>query len=316
MAYPGRRHIGRGILGLALMAMPGSGVQQPLAAGGDGGAPKAYVTEFRSNSVGVIDTRGNRVTRHIPVPPGAHGIAMLPDGSRVFVSSDESSTISCIDAVTDEIIGTIPTGKQPHGLACSTDGRFVYACIFGDNQVLEIEPHLLTVVRSFEAPKPHNLAVAPDGKALYVAAQDPGKTGILKINLTTGKTESFLRSVTIPRSLNLSPDGQRLVSTQADRNEVQFYRTVPLEQLQSVPVGGAPHHVIFSGEGRLVLVVNQVTNDLTVINAATMAVTRTIAVGKKPHWIAPTADGKYAYVTDESSDQVSLVDLDDGDVEQ
>jgi YVTN family beta-propeller protein len=306
---------GKGILELALFSMLAAGLHQSARAG-DGGATKVYFTEFRSGTVGVFDTRDNKAIKHIPVPKGAHGIAILPDGSRIFVSSDESSLISIIDAATDEVIGTIPTGKQPHGLVASRDGRFVYAAVFGDNQVLEIEPHVMKVIRTFDAPGPHNLALAPDGGTLYVASQKPGETGIAGIGLRTGKAESFIRTETVPRSINVSPDGRSLVSTQSDRNEVQFYSTNPLRQLRAVPVGGAPHHVLYTPDGKLVLVVNQITNDLTMIDAATMAVTGTIAVGKKPHWIAPTTDSKYAFVTDEASDQVSLVDLGEKEVEQ
>jgi YVTN family beta-propeller protein len=304
---------GRSAIGLALASVLAAGVlQQSLA--GPGGGTKVYLTEFRSGTVGVINAGDNTVTGHIPIPKGAHGIAVLRDGSRVFVSSDESSVISVIDPAADRVIGTIPTGKQPHGLATSPDGRFVFACIFGDDQVLEIDPHRLSVVRTFDAPGPHNLATG--GDALYVAAQKPGETGVLRISLGSGKSEGFIRTETIPRSLNLSPDGRILVSTQADRNEVQFYSTNPLALTGHVQVGGAPHHVLFTPDGKSVLVVNQTTNDLSVIDASSMTVRKTIAVGKKPHWIAPTADGKYAYVTDETSDEVSLVDLEDGDVEQ
>lgn len=298
-----------------LLPLLAAGALQYSTAGEKPGS-RAYFGEFKSSTVGVLDTRTNSVTKHIPIAKGAHGIAILPDGSRVFVSSDESGVISAIDAATDEVIGTIPTGKQPHGLASSRDGRFVYACIFGDNQVLEIEPRTLKVVRTFDAPGPHNLAPAPDGGTLYVAAQKPGETGVLAIDLRTGKTGSFLPTGTIPRSLNVSPDGMTLVSTQADSNEVQVYSTHPLARKGTVPVGGAPHHVIYTPDGKLILVVDQTTNDLTVIDAATLTVKRTIAVGKKPHWIAPTSDSKYAYVTDEASDQVTLADLVEGDVEQ
>lgn len=304
---------GKGAIRLALASVLAAGSLQQ-APGGPGGGSKVYLTEFRSGTVGVINAADNRVTGHIPVPKGAHGIAAAADGSRVFVSSDESSVISVIDPAADRVIGTIPTGKQPHGLAASPDGRFVFACVFGDDQVLEIDPQRLSVVRTFDAPGPHNLAPGKD--ALYVAAQKPGETGVLKISLASGKSDGFIRTETIPRSLNLSPDGRTLVSTQADRNEVQFYSTNPLAPAGRVPVGGAPHHVLFTPDGKSVLVVNQTTDDLSVIDAAAKTVRKTIAVGKKPHWIAPTADSKYAYVTDEASDEVSLVDLEDGDVER
>jgi len=277
---------------------------------------KLYVAEFQQNSVGVIDSRDNSVIKHIPIPKGAHGVAILPDGSKVFVSSDESGVISVIDPRTDEVTGTIRTGKQPHGLVASADSRHVYAAIFGDDQILEIDAHTLKVVRTFDAPQPHNLALSRDGKTLFVAAQKPGNTGIARIDVSAGVIKEMVPTATVPRSLGLSPDGTLLCATLFDRNDVDIYTSAPLTKTASVTVGTAPHHVTFTPDGKLILVVNQVTNDLTMINPKTQAVVATVPVGKKPHWIAPTADSKYAYVSDESSNEVLLVDLEDKDIEK
>jgi len=296
------------------------GVAAALAGGAlpaaAGTGPRVYVAEFGQNSVGVIDAATGSVLRHIAVPPGAHGVVILSDGSRVFVSSDASSVISVIDARSDAVVGSIPTGRQPHGLAVSADGKRVYASVFGDDQVLEIDARTLAVLRTFEVPAPHNIAPSPEGETLFVAAQKPQKTGIAKISLRDGSMQAFLQMETVPRSINLSPDGATLVATQFDRNEVQVYAARTLSLLRRVPVGGAPHHVLFTPDGKRILVVDQTTNDMTVIDASTYTVAKTVSVGKKPHWIAPTADSRYAYVSDEGSNQVSLVDLEDGDVER
>ena len=309
-----QRKAAKTVMALTLGAVLAGSAGAP--APGEGTDHRAYVGEFGQNTVGVIDAETSAVLKHITVPAGVHGVAILPDGSRVFVSSDAASVISVIDTRTDEITGSIPTGRQPHGLAVSAEGKRVYACVFGDDQVLEIDPGTLTVLRTFEAPAPHNLAPAPDGKSLFVAAQKPGKTGIGRISLESGKLDAFLATPTIPRSLNMSPDGATLVATLFDRNEVAFYVPGTLKLLRTVPVGGAPHHVLFTPDGKRVLVVDQTTDDLSVIDAGTFEVRATIPVGKKPHWIATTGDSRYAYVSDEGSSQVTLVDLVDGDVER
>jgi len=279
-------------------------------------AGKTYVAEFGSSSVGVIDGPTRKVVGHIAVPRGAHGLAIIPDGSRVFVSSDESAIITVIDASKDEVIGTIPTGKQPHGLAVGSGGRFVYAAVFGDNQVLEINPRTLKVERTFDVANPHNLAPSPDGTDLFVASQKPGETCIADIDVRSGTIRSTIPTLTAPRSLNVSPDGTILCATFFDSNQVNFYSTHPFKGTGAVPVGNSPHHVTFTPDGSLVLVVNQVSNDLTLIDSGTRKVTGNIKVGRKPHWISPTMDSKYAYVTDEGSNEVSFVDLEEKEVEQ
>src|SRR5512147_2185380 len=74
--------------------------------------PKAYVGNFKDNTVSVIDTSAGKVVTTIPIAAGPHGMVIAPDGRRLFVSSDGASTISVIDTVVDRITGTVEVGKS------------------------------------------------------------------------------------------------------------------------------------------------------------------------------------------------------------
>src|SRR5437667_5762925 len=89
-----------------------------LAAG-----PKAYVGNFKDNTVSVIDTATGTVIATVPVVAGPHGMSITPDGRRVFVSGENSSGVSVIDTATDRVIQTIEVGKTPHGVAMTPDGK-------------------------------------------------------------------------------------------------------------------------------------------------------------------------------------------------
>src|SRR5437667_7034573 len=67
------------------------------AASAQPAAPKAYVGLFADNSVGVIDTATNKLTKTIPIPAGPHGLVITPDGRWVYASSDADSKLSVID---------------------------------------------------------------------------------------------------------------------------------------------------------------------------------------------------------------------------
>lgn len=300
------RRLAAGVLLISLLAVAGYSENR---------VPKAYVAESGTSSLAVIDTKSDHVLKHIALPMGVHGVVITPDGSRVFVSSDESNTITAINAASDEIAGSIPTGKAPHGLAISQNGKHLYAAIFGDNQVLDIDVDSLKVVRTFDAPAPHNIAISSDNKNLYVAEQQASHTGVAQIDVASGKTVAFKSTDTVPRALNLSPDGSALTVTQYDHKDLQVFSTRPLALITTVEVGESPHHTIFTPDGKLVLVCNQMTNDIALVDAKTWKLKGKIAVGSKPHWIAPSSDSEYAYVTDEVSGQVSVVDLDERKVD-
>src|SRR2546429_9963984 len=63
--------------------------------------PKAYVGNFKDNSVSVIDTGTGTVVATVPVSAGPHGMTATPDGRMGYVSGDGSSEVSGIDASTD-----------------------------------------------------------------------------------------------------------------------------------------------------------------------------------------------------------------------
>ena len=62
-----------------------------------GAGPKAYVGNFKDNTISVIDLELKRVTATIPIPPGPHGMVITPDNRWLYVASDGASTVSLID---------------------------------------------------------------------------------------------------------------------------------------------------------------------------------------------------------------------------
>ena len=53
----------------------------------------------------------------IPVGLGPIGVAITPDGTRVYVTNDNSDTISVIDTATNTVVATIPVGSGPVAVA-------------------------------------------------------------------------------------------------------------------------------------------------------------------------------------------------------
>jgi|SRR5712671_4242095 len=77
-------------------------------------AQNAYITNWNSNTVSVIDTATNAVSATIPVGPTPMGVAVSPDGSKVYVAN-ELHDVSAIDTATNTVIATIPFGPFPTG---------------------------------------------------------------------------------------------------------------------------------------------------------------------------------------------------------
>ena len=70
-------------------------------------AQNAYITNFLSNNVSVIPTT-NAVTATITVGGEPEGVAVSPDGSKVYVANSNSDTVSVISTATNRVTATIP----------------------------------------------------------------------------------------------------------------------------------------------------------------------------------------------------------------
>ena len=103
---------------LALLAL--AGCTHTAQAASAARAPKAYVGNFKDNTVSVIDTGAGAVIATVPVAPGPHGMAITQDGRTVYVSGDGSSSLDVIDTATDTVVKTINVGKASKAIRFSS----------------------------------------------------------------------------------------------------------------------------------------------------------------------------------------------------
>jgi YVTN family beta-propeller protein len=148
-------------------------------------AQNAYITNLGSFTVSVIDTATDMVTATIPGGLVPFGVAVSPDGSKVYVTNSVSptGTVSVIDTATNTVSATIPVGVFPEGVAVSPDGSKVYVANHGS-----INPGPVSVIdtatNTVSAAVPVGfgsvgVAVKPDGSKVYVANQLAGTVSVI-----------------------------------------------------------------------------------------------------------------------------------------
>jgi len=135
-------------------------------------APSAYITNYTSNTVSVIDLSTRSVTHTIPVGVRPTGVAVTPDGSRVYVANYDSHTVSVISTETNTVIATIPVSGWSYGVAVTPDGSHVYVADHHASNVSVISTATNTVVANISVFKPFQIAISPNGGTAYVTCAD------------------------------------------------------------------------------------------------------------------------------------------------
>jgi YVTN family beta-propeller protein len=104
------------------------------------------------------------------------GVAVTPDGSKVYVANAASNNVSVIDTASNTVIATTPVGAAPVGVAVTPDGSKVYVANSNSNSVSVIATPTNTVIGS-----PINVGTGPAAFGIFIQpapkfARTPRKT--------------------------------------------------------------------------------------------------------------------------------------------
>jgi YVTN family beta-propeller protein len=196
-----------------------------------------YVARALPSSVVVIDTSTDKVVKAIDVPGGAQSLAISPDGTRIYVGAINAG-ISVIDTVGAKIVASIDAGNYGH-VAISPDGSRLYATSYKNGLiVIDTASNTVTARAMLQGGFVTNgLAVAPDGKRVYVALVDPARgPAIYVFDTTTGRfTPDRLPIGDYPKSVRVSRDGMHVFGLST--RSITKIDLSPL-RVQTLPVPG------------------------------------------------------------------------------
>lgn len=157
--------------------------------------------------------------------------------------------------------------------------------------------------------------------AYYFTADEGGS--ITKIDANTNQVDSTIKVEGTAHNVQVSPDGTMLAATIVPKMDhghgdamdmdmpgtALFLDTATNEVLKTVEVGNHPAHIVFTDDGKYVLVTNNEDNTVSVIDIASFEVTATIGTGKGPHGFRISSDSSTAYIANMGEDTVSVVSL-------
>jgi YVTN family beta-propeller protein len=140
--------IGNGILPIEGVTVSQDGSNLYVVNGRIVDSPQVVQNSVVQNSVSIIDAKVGTVKATFSVGVSPLGVAVSPDGSKIYVANTLSNTVSVIDAASQKVTA-IAVGNSPSGVAFSTDGSKVYVANTSSNNVSEIDAATNAVTATF-----------------------------------------------------------------------------------------------------------------------------------------------------------------------
>jgi YVTN family beta-propeller protein len=257
--------------------------------------------EAGNGTVSVIDAATNTVIATIPLGYLPDGVAVSPDGTRIYVvNSDDNGTVSVIDAATNTVIATIPVGIMPDGVAVSPDGTRIYVTnlnssynplsmspspyINGTVSVIDTATNnIIATVPVWGWPK--GIAVSLDGSRIYVTNYNAGSVSVIDAATNT-VIDNIPLGYAVTNGIAVSPDGTRIYV--ANGGNVSVINTQTNTLIVNVTLGtylGYADVVALTPDGTKLYVPNGYDNNVLVIDTTTNTVTANISAGNEPNSI-------------------------------
>lgn len=150
---------------------------------------KIYIAEQTAKTIAVVDAATKAVEKKIQLPNEVTGIAVSPDGSRVYAtcSSDwwPEGHVAEVDIASGKVIKRIAVGHGARSPNISPDGNTLYVNNMFDNNISVVDLVSKRVKDSIQVIRePYSSRITPDGKTLVVANSLPHGRSLDSLTIT------------------------------------------------------------------------------------------------------------------------------------
>ncbi len=295
-----------------------------------GPAPAQVARVLQSNSAGedidVIDPATNQVVgmiRGIEVP---HGVAIAPDGSRIYATNEVRKTLDVVDARSLAVIKRIPLSGRPNNLDVAKDGSHVYVGIRqAPGAVDVIDCALLANVKSIPVTgEIHNVYVTPDGRYAVAGSIAASTISVIDTSSNTLAWTLTLDAGIRPMAFTKNADGSTkeiivqlsgfhgfAVVDFAARKEMRRV-TLPDpagQEKETMGIQGSPSHgLAITPDGKMLWAASKYYGYVAAYSLPDFKLLKVVPVGSHPEWMTIPPDGKSVYVAAAGDDETVVVD--------
>ena len=291
----------------AFAAPTGWKILKEIKIGGEGGwdyltmdsaARRLYVSH--NTHVVVVDPDAGKVVGDIPDTPGVHGIALVPELNKGFVSNGRGNNVTIFDMKTLKMISQVATGMNPDDITYEPKSGRVFAFNGRSNSATVIDAKTGMVAATINLDGKPEFAVSDDKGHVYDNLEDKGE--IVEIDAAKAMiTKRYsLKPCEEPSGMAIDVKKRRLFSVCGNR-VMAVSDPDSGKVLASPAIGAGSDGVTFdastgyaissNGDGTLTIVRENNGKYEVFDNVATARGARTITIDEKTHNVyLPVAD--------------------------
>lgn len=215
---------------------------------------RAYVSSFLGGGLHVLDVAAARQLSAIRIANNAYRLAMMPDDSRLFVTST-NGWLYVVDPSGPTKVDSVSLGGALQGLALSRSGQTLL--LTSTNGIVwKLDAATLKVITSVKIPGSlQDVTLSADESEVYVANEKLG------VDVLDGATLTRRERLTLPGfeafGLALTPDDTELYVTSPATGSAKVIDIRTRSVLYTFSLKGAPRRVAFDAAGKTALIANE-----------------------------------------------------------
>jgi YVTN family beta-propeller protein len=304
-------------------------------------------TNSAGDNINIIDPATNKVVGEIKGIEANHGIAVSPDGSRIYVSVESvEKVLNVVDGKTLQVIKRIPLSGVANLIDLTPDGRWLYVAIAQEWDDLSAFPQIkaqpnggVDVIDTVSLEKVktialkggiHDLNVTPDGKYVIAGSSRGAKPPSNMLDVVDTKTNEIAWSLLMspapsPMAVSKNPDGSTNTiygqlgnlngfavvdfATQKKTAEVKLPE-LPVEKQNRSGPPAPSHGIAVTADQKTLLVNSRLNSALYAYSLPDLKLLGGVELGGRgAGWLTISPDDKTAYVANEHTNNVSVIDI-------
>lgn len=198
-----------------------------------------YASCDQSGVVAVVDCEQGEIVGTIDAEStGAHMIAMLPDGSKLYSENEEDTFVGVMDPVSQRMIAKIPLPGGAAGISSSADGRTVLVVTLDEPALAVIDTASDRLVRRVRLDgstiAAQRVRCSPDGRFVVVTNNDESLVTVLSADLTRQTTFPVSKN---PMGVAFHPDGRTALVGNHGAGKITVVDLDPAEPIREFEAG-------------------------------------------------------------------------------